>query len=148
MITLLGSLLGFATSFAPKLLGVFSEGRDRAHELKVMEFQMRMMQAQGDTRMEEMRLAADAKDLEWSRRSEISGLQNASKWVVNLSATVRPVITYVFFIEFVALTVMLYLGGLSLEQYHAIWSLPMQGIWAGVISFWFGSRTFNRKDHS
>ena len=39
MLSLLGSLLGFGTSFLPKLLGFFEEKRDQAHELKLMDKQ-------------------------------------------------------------------------------------------------------------
>ena len=40
MITLISSVLGFGTSFLPKVLGFFEEKRDQAHELKMMDKQL------------------------------------------------------------------------------------------------------------
>ena len=39
MLTLLGSLLGFGTSFLPKVMDYFQDKADKKHELAVMEKQ-------------------------------------------------------------------------------------------------------------
>lgn len=148
MITLLGSLLGFGTSFLPKLLDFGKRVKDQKHELELMKEQREIMKLQGAAALETAKLAATSKTNEWTRRQDVAALTKASRWVVNLSASVRPVITYVFFVEFIILTVMLYFGGLTIEKYNVIWSQEMQGLWAAVISYWFGSRTFNRESHS
>ena len=40
MLSILGSVLGFGTSFLPKVLGFFEEKRDQAHELQMMDKQL------------------------------------------------------------------------------------------------------------
>ena len=40
MLTLLGSLLGFATSAIPDIMALFRERADRQHELAVLDRQM------------------------------------------------------------------------------------------------------------
>ena len=65
--------------------------------------------------------------------------------VVNLAASVRPVLSYLFFLEFFILTLCVNMGWIGLEQYHAIWNNEMQAIFAAVVSFWFGSRTMARR---
>ena len=40
MLSLLGSLLGFGTSFLPRILDYFKEKRDQAHELSMMDKQL------------------------------------------------------------------------------------------------------------
>ena len=69
----------------------------------------------------------------------------SSQWVVNLSATVRPVMTYLLFIEFMALTWCLAMGWIDNEMYTLVWSEPVMGVWSAVVCFWYGQRTFNRK---
>jgi len=41
MLSLLGSLLGFGTSFLPKVMEFFQDKQDKKHELQVMEVQIR-----------------------------------------------------------------------------------------------------------
>ena len=43
MLTLLGSLLGFATSAIPDIMSLFRERADRKHELAVLDRQMEQM---------------------------------------------------------------------------------------------------------
>jgi uncharacterized membrane protein len=62
--------------------------------------------------------------------------------------SVRPFITYLLFIEFMVLTLLLAGGYIDNVMYSLIWSDEVVGIWAAVISFWFGSRTFNRKSQT
>ena len=69
----------------------------------------------------------------------------SSPWVVNLSASVRPIMTYLLFIEFMLLTFMLAFNWIDLDMYNRIWSNEIQAVWAAVVSFWFGQRSFNRK---
>ena len=42
MISLLGSLLGFGTSFAPKILDVVKNGQEHKQKLELMKLQMEM----------------------------------------------------------------------------------------------------------
>ena len=34
---------------------------------------------------------------------------------------------------------------ITMEQYKMIWNDEFQAVWAAVVSFWFGQRSFNRK---
>ena len=69
----------------------------------------------------------------------------SSQWVINLSSSVRPIMTYLLFLEFMILTFMLAFNSIDLEMYNRIWSNEIQAVWAAVVSFWFGQRSFNRK---
>ena len=149
MLSMLGSLLGFGTSFLPRILDYFKEKRDKAHELSMMDKQLEQQLQLGAQKLQMMHVDADIREGEALLKHDAALNRAASQWVVNLSASVRPVMTYLFFIEFFALTVAVNAGWLGWEDYQTIWDEPMQAIFATVVSFWFGSRTFNRnRGHS
>lgn len=148
MLSLIGSLLGFGTSFLPKLLGYFEEKRDQAHELAVMDKQIEAQERVAAVKLQMVNVEADIRETESLHQEHASITRKAAQWVINLSATVRPVMTYLLFFEFIALTWLLAGGYIDNDMYSLVWNNEMQAIWAAVVSFWFGSRSFNRKGHS
>jgi len=141
MFTLIGSALGFATSFLPKIMDYFQSKSDNAHELK-------MLEAMASNRREEMALDAEIREVETIHEhdSKISG----GKFIDGLRASVRPVITYLFvalfmFVEISAYVIMLRQGMSVLDASQAVWSSEINGLFAAIISFWFGGRTFSKK---
>ena len=145
MLSLLGSLLGFGTSFLPKLLGFFEEKRDQAHELKLMDKQLEQQIKLGEQKLQYMNVEADNRETEALQKSQTKMTVKSSQWVINLSSSVRPIMTYLLFLEFMILTFMLAFNSIDLEMYNRIWSNEIQAVWAAVVSFWFGQRSFNRK---
>lgn len=71
--------------------------------------------------------------------------KRASQWVVNLAASVRPLVTYIFMLELLALTVLLAAGWINEAEYHRIMDPETKALIATIISFWFGNRLFGRK---
>ena len=145
MLSLIGSLLGFGTSFLPKVLSFFEEKRDQAHELKMMDKQLEQQIKLGEQKLQFMNVDADIRETEALQKNQAQITMKSSTWVVNLSATVRPVMTYLLFIEFMVLTFFLAFNWIDLQMYDRIWSNEIQAVWAAVVSFWFGQRSFNRK---
>jgi hypothetical protein len=145
MLSLLGSVLGFGTSFLPKVLSFFEEKRDQAHELRLMDKQLEHKVKLGEQKLQFMNVEADIRETEALQKNQAQMTMKSSTWVVNLSASVRPIMTYLLFIEFMLLTFMLAFGWVNLEMYNRIWSNEIQAVWAAVVSFWFGQRSFNRK---
>ena len=148
MLTLLGSLLGFASSFLPSILSFLQAKDDRKHELAMVAAQADAQAKLQTGRIQEAHVDADIREIESLHDHDRTVINRASPWVANLSASVRPIITYAFFIEWAALTIMVTFGWLDWEDYATIWDEPTQGIFAAVVSFWFGSRSFNRKSHT
>ena len=107
MLSLLGSLLGFGTSFLPKLLGFFEEKRDQAHELKLMDKQLEQQIKLGEQKLQFMNVEADIRETEALQKSQTKMTVKSSQWVINLSSSVRPIMTYLLFLEFMILTFML-----------------------------------------
>ena len=148
MLAILGSVLGFATSLAPRLLERWQDVADKKHELKMIEVQAKAQATLGALRLEEMHVEADIRESEALLRHDAAVQSRASQGLVNLAASVRPLLTYLFFLEFVILTFLMAFDLISADLYMIIWSEPMQAIFAAVVSFWFGSRTLARKWHT
>jgi hypothetical protein len=141
MFTLIGSALGFMTSFLPKIMDYFQSKADNAHELK-------MLEAMAANKREEMALDAEIREVETIHRhdAQIKG----GKFIDGLRASVRPVITYLFvllflFVEISAYIIMLNQGMSVLDASQMVWSSEINGLFAAIISFWFGGRTFGKK---
>ena len=143
MFTLLGSMLGFLSSAFPDILKIWRDYSDRKHELATLEIQIKA-QRQGHTqRLEEVQLQAGVAETKalYSHANQFSGV----KWVEGLRSSVRPVITYVFFILFsivktAALVKLLDQGVNITDGLIAVWDAETHALFAAVISFWFGQR--------
>ena len=148
MLSLLGSLLGFGTSFLPKLMDYFQDKQDKKHELQLMDKQLEQQIQIGNQKLDMVHVEADIRETEALLKSQTALTKSSSQWITDLAASVRPFITYLLFIEFMALTLLLAGGYIDNAMYSLIWSDEVVGVWAAVISFWFGSRTFNRKSQT
>jgi hypothetical protein len=148
MFSLLGSLLGFGTSFLPKIMDYFQDKQDKKHELQLMDKQLEQQIQIGNQKLDMVHVEADIRETEALLKSQTALTKSSSQWITDLAASVRPFITYLLFVEFMALTLLLAGGYIDNAMYSLIWSDEVVGVWAAVISFWFGSRTFNRKSQT
>ncbi len=141
MISLIGSILGFVTSTGPGIFKTYMDSkqdqRDKEHELKLMERQSQ------DKRDEAIITSVGEANIAVHRSSD-EQTKRASQWVVNISASVRPLITYFFFLEFVLLTFLSAFNKISPELFQKLWSSEMVGIFSVIISFWFGQRLVSK----
>jgi len=149
MLTLLGSLLGFISSTFPDLLKFWQDKQDRKHELQILDRQMEQMRLGHTQRLDEIAINADVSQslALYKHDSQPSGVT----WVDGLRASVRPIITYGFFILFAwvklsAVVLLMNQGGLSInEALVQIWDGETQALFAGILSFWFGSRSLAKR---
>ena len=146
MLSLVGSLLGFGTSIIPKVMGYFEAKRDQKFELECMEKQKEISLAMGNQKMQMVNIDADIKEPETLHKEHTKITVKSSQWVINISALVRPCLTFFLFGEFVLLTFLLAGDYITSEMYSLIWSEnSMAPIFSAVIGFYFGQRTFGRK---
>lgn len=145
MLTLLGSLLGFITSAFPQLLGLIKDWQDRKHELAILDRQMEMQKLGHTQRIEEIAVAADIAESQALYRHDAQ--PSGVKWVDGLRSSVRPMITYAFFLLFAAvkgsgLYLLIAVEGLVLaEALPQVWDGETAALFAAVVSFWFGARS-------
>ena len=139
-------MLGFGTSFLTKVLGFFEEKRDQAHELAMMDKQTEQAIQLGNIKLQHMDIEADIRETETLHKEHATITRKSSQWCVNLSASVRPVITYCVFFSYFTLVLLLAFGYIDNAMFSLLWAADgMAPLFAGIVSFWFGSRTFNRK---
>lgn len=154
MITILGSILGFITSFLPTLMQYFTAKQEAQTKIELRKLDIEAAKLGHIYEMEIKSLDADIQETKsiYEHDSSLSGpgFMNAFR------ASVRPVITYIFFLLFVmvkvsALYLMYDLSGNDLLTWQQImgglphiWDDETSGIFAAIISFWFGSRALTR----
>ncbi len=147
MLSLLGSLLGFGTSFLPKVMDYFQDRSDKKHELMVMEVQIKQQKELAIQKLEMVNVEADIREVEALQKSMQT--PTGVKWVDGLRGSVRPVITYCFFLLFCFVEVSAYLaltasGVSGLDALNAVWDEDTKALFAAVIAFWFGGRAVAR----
>ena len=135
MLTLLGSVLGFGTSFLPKVMDYFQDKSDKKHELEVM-------MKQAEIQLDKTAIDANIREVETIHEHDSS--IDGAPWVNTLRASVRPIITYMFFAEFVILTIAVWGGWITTSEYTLIWNSETQALWAAIAAFWFGGRQFRK----
>lgn len=144
MLTLLGSLIGFLGSAIPEFIKLWREGKDREHELAILDRQMEMQKLGHTQRLEEIQIAADIAESQMLHN--YANHPTGVAWVEALQASVRPIITYAFFLVFavvklaVLLSLLLADGNSFADALQKTWDEETQGLFAAVMSFWFGSR--------
>jgi hypothetical protein len=148
MFAIIGSLLGFGTSFAPKILETINKKQDQKHELDKMrasaEIKMQMQDAEFDFQKD---MAAHE---EHKRLIEHDiAISKETGFFAGLKKGVRPIITYCFFGFFLFYKTVLVMEALSSGQTlsdisDVIWDEQSQAIFAAIISFWFGSRAIEK----
>ena len=148
MLSLLGSVLGFGTSFLPKVMDFFQDKQDKAHELRLMDKQLENQKVLGAQKLQMTHVEADIRESEALLKHDANLQAKASPWCVNLAASVRPVLTYALALEVGVLTLCVSMDWMTMEQFKMIWNDEFQAIWAAVVSFWFGSRTMARKQQT
>ena len=141
MISLLGSLLGFVNSTGP---GIFKTYMDSKQDVRDKEHELKIMSQQSQDRRDEAVITSVGEANIAVHKSSDAQTKRASVWVVNLSATVRPVITYFFFLEFVLLTFLSAFDMITPEVFKYLWSDEIISIFSVIISFWFGQRLVSK----
>ena len=152
MLSLLGTLVGFAGSAVPAILGHFGEKEKNKKDLEMMKMQSELMKQNADIDMTKFQMRA--LDDEHARLIQHDiAMQEDQGPLAWLRKSVRPVITYLFFGLFAAVKIATLMHGMESGQdfYAAItivWDEETQAIFAAIISFWFGSRAMSKNPNT
>ena len=144
MITLLASIAGFITSIIPEIIKLQKEKYNQDHELKFISKQIEYAKISENNKLSELGIKANASEF----LSLYSTYNTGISWIDALNGTVRPVLTYCFFSLYVYVKILQYKYVINTNQIlnylDIIWSNDDQIIFAGIVSFYFGQRTFNK----
>jgi hypothetical protein len=144
MITLLASIAGFIGSIVPELIKYFKDINDKKHELQILEKQIEYSKLAKSYDLEAINNHYD-----YASQAMLYGTYNTNiKWVDALNGSVRPVLAYSFFTLYMLVKYCQYHAILKsahfIEHIEIIWNVDDQAIFAGIISFYYGQRTFKR----
>ena len=150
MLTLFTTALGFATSFAPNILNYFQDKKDKEHELNLLKAETEMQLKLGEQRLETMAVEGDIREIEAAHKEQAAAVRKASTAFANLSASVRPVVTYLFVAEFLLINwaiiwVVLSTTGITLEGLQSLLDDRFFALLSSMIAFWFGNRAFGKR---
>jgi len=167
MLSLLSTLGGLLISGLPKLLEFFQNKADQAHERDLARISAErdlQMAAQGfaaqqrieEIRTEQVAMQTEAQMTQAALDHDKKIIDKASRWMVNYIGSVRPTITYIFVFELLAINAAITYYAFtdpniirSLDDFlrvsEIIFSEEEMVLLSGIISYWFGSRGFNKK---
>lgn len=171
MLTLISTIVSFLAGGIPKFLDFLQDRSDKKQEIELLgiqirrELELRKLGFDAEAKLEEIRsaqLEIDAASREIQSRigaqsDEMKAIYNhdviigkgASQWVINLRASVRPVITYGFFILLALIDIGIFFYGISIgasfiDIASQLWDENTQALFASVIAFHFGGRAFGK----
>lgn len=147
MLTLIASILGAVTSAIPQLIDVFDRKNRLDHEREMLEIKISAAKQKVEMEIDLANAKADIQEGD-SLRHHDSTLVDPS-FIGQLRASVRPVITYTFFILFVvikcsALYIFLRDGIDIASALIVIWDVETSAIFGAIMGFWFGSRILQK----
>jgi hypothetical protein len=145
----------------PKLLDFFQDKSDKKHELQLAEMQMdqqiRMltMGHKSQEHIEEIR--TQQIEIQTAGQERLALYQHdieigkgASQWIIDLRASVRPVVTYLFVGLLIAVDMASIWWAWStgvpfMEAIKEVFDTDEMQILASIIAFWFGTQAFSKK---
>jgi hypothetical protein len=161
MFTLISTALSFLMGGLPKLMDFFQDKSDKAHELELAKMQtereMQMLKegyiAQArveEIRTEQISIQTAEKEREALYAHDIAIGQGASQWVINLRASVRPMVTYLFVFLLIVVDIASIWwawssGAAFAESITLVFDADEMQILASIIAFWFGTQAFSKK---
>lgn len=151
--TLLGGVFGGLLRVVPEFLKWLDRKGERDHELKMTDRQLEFEKLRITGRLAEIEAAGRAV----FDKAALDALREAVKaqgtvtagFAGILSASVRPVITYAFFLIWAGIKIGAFVTALAsgadwIGAFVAIWTEADQALWAGILNFWFLGRVFEK----
>lgn len=171
MLTLISTIFSFLAGGLPRFLEFLQDRGDKKQEIELLgmqiqrELELRKLGFDAEAKLEEIRslqiemetahqefqarLGAQTEELKSIYRHDVDIGDGASQWVINLRASVRPVVTYGFFLLLVLIDIGIFIYGVNvgatfIEIASQLWDENTQALFASIIAFHFGGRAFRK----
>lgn len=161
MFTIFTTLTSFLAGSLPRVLDFFQDRSDKKHEVELMklntERELELAKAGFDAQAKVEEIRTEQVFMETQKDERVSMYEHdakigdgASKWVVNLRASVRPIVTYLFvaLLIIVDITALFWAinSGVPFEiAIDLIFSDDEMVIVSSIIAFWFGTQAFSKR---
>jgi hypothetical protein len=150
---LIGGALGGIARLAPEVMKFFDRKAERQHELSLGAQQQDLIKLQSSTHLAQTQVETDAAQIVagvQALQSAYASQKTGFKFADSLSASVRPVVTYIIVGAWLLVKAAAYS---QLTAKGISWDVAALSLWngddvmmlAGVTNFWFLSRVFERK---
>jgi hypothetical protein len=118
-------------------------------EAKLEEIRSAQLEMEIASREIQARIGAQSDEMKAIYTHDAAIGEGASQWVINLRASVRPVVTYGFFILLVLIDIGIFFYGVAagasfVDVAAQLWDENTQALFASVIAFHFGGRAFGK----
>lgn len=149
MLALLSPLFGIMGSLLPSIVRIFERKQEIKYEIELTKIKLEAAEKQADLQFNIEMVKADA-NLRQSALDHDKSI-DGGKFINALRASIRPVITYIFFALFVAVKiaaayVMIDTGQSVPEMLKAVWDVETMSLFSTIIAFWFGSRVMEKQE--
>jgi len=161
MMTMISTFLSFLAGGLPKILSIFQDRQDKKHELALVAAQKERELALAEKgfiaqakveeiKLDQIQIQTAGEERQALYEHDIKIGEGASQWMINLRASVRPVVTYIFVLELVALNIAgvwyAYTTGIPFAiAMENVFSDDEMLILSSIIAFWFGTQAFQKK---
>lgn len=149
LLSLLSPLVGIIGSLLPSVVRIFERKQELQHEIELEKIKATNAKQQSDANITLENIKADTAEGESLRDHDKS--LDGGKFINALRASIRPVITYIFFGLFVAVKVaaayvMIQKGYDIPTMLKSVWDTEAMALFSTIMAFWFGSRTIEKMD--
>ena len=143
--------MGLLSSVAPRIIGYFEQRQIDNHEIEITKLKLDGAAQQLEITKDIAVVKANAEEIKSIHDSDDAN--DGSSFINALKASIRPVVTYSFFVMFVGIkTTVAYLlvagGAGGMEILSAVWDIETMSLFGAIMSFWFGARILEKMDYS
>jgi hypothetical protein len=153
LMTVASGGLGGLLRLAPEVLKGLDRKNERAHELAMMEVEIRIAEKRMEHEMRRVDAAmtiAEMDAISAAVKEQGQTARAAGKFVAAVSALVRPIVTYWFVLMYsvvkvVGMAMAVQAGGDWKEVLVSSWTADDMAMLIMVLSFWFVGRVYERQ---
>lgn len=147
MLTLLSPFLGILGSLLPSIVKIFERKQEIQFELQLTQIKLDAASQQAQIQLNIADVKADIDESNAVRNYDNNA--DGGRFINALKASIRPVITYVFFILFVVVKIaaaytMLESGQDVPTMLKAVWDQDTMALFGTIMAFWFGARVLEK----
>jgi uncharacterized protein YbjQ (UPF0145 family) len=147
VITIFSTILGALTGLVPGILQYFTKKADNAQQIALKQLDMQAAKEAGAIQVDVANSQSDI--AQQQHLYTFAGGPTGVKWVDALTALVRPIVTFVMFGMWLAVTAALLIygirSGFDLVKLAAlVWTPATEAIFGAIMGFWFGNRMLVR----
>ncbi len=147
LLTIISTILGALTSLGPAIVQIFQKKIEYAQAIEMAKLDMQKMELANRLQIDLTNLQADIGEGKSLRDSDVG--VDGGQFINTLRASVRPVLTYIFFLIFLlvkvsAIWVLVGAGLKFIDAMPIIWDENTIAIFGAIVGFWFGGRQLEK----